>query len=245
MPFFSARAANVANRDRLLGPLIASWRVSIFIAGAVTAVAFATAPWLLRVWLDDDFAVASLPAYMAFIGTYGLNAVNVVPYYYLLGRGRPGLVALPALLGSAAILAGIALLTPVAGLLGASLASLAYPLICLMMIPAATKITRGYSSSAGFRQGLTGFVAAQVLAGLGGLIAGLYVYEWFASPASALFLSGLATALLVVLAVRYGYSRGNPLYRNAVQLMCRVMAPSVKLNDKNGNPGGHPSTSSE
>lgn len=225
MPFFSARS--VDETRPMLAPLVASWRASIAAGAWIAALGLATAPWALELWLDDGFAAAVLPVFAIFVINYGLNTVNIVPYFYLLGRDRPGAITWPALFGSAVLLAGIAILAPVAGLAGAAAATVFYPLISLSMSAAAARMTRGYTRATGVLPGSLGFALTVALAAIAGFVAGVGLEAasgtaWIAGPGAALVCGGLLGA-----AALHGRRR-NSYYANVFEVLARLRrkAPS-------------------
>ena len=195
MPYFSSREASHGSAQ-LAGPLMQSWKATLMISMATVSLAAATSLWLLRLWLPGDVAGHALPAYLFFIGSYGLHAVNVVPYYYLVGRGRPDQVAWFTLAGGAAMLGLIALLAKPFGVVAAAASSLAFPLVCSLMAVSALRMTDGIEAEQRLSSGFGATLAIHVTAIAGGLAAGAAT-SMLHSSALSIIAAALTCALVL------------------------------------------------
>ena len=236
MPFFSAREVDPERAARMLQTFVTAWRASLLAGVSLATLAIAVAPWALELWLDDSVAFATLPAFVIFAVVFGLNAVSVVPYFYLLGRGHPEAIAWPVLLGGAAMLGLVALLAPIAGVAGAALASLSYPIISMSMCLAAIRMTPGYSRETGIRQGTLGFAGAQLAAGLAGFAAGAGLDAATGSPAIALLGAAGSFVLVVGLATIWAGRRDHPIFSVFFTIAGRLGASAAA--SAGGRPGG-------
>lgn len=93
-PAFAGMAARGATDDARAGRVMASALRQVFIA-VLPAVAFtaAFAPWILRVWLGEDYAEYSTAALRVLAFGVLANGLAHVPFAYLQAIGRPDLTA--------------------------------------------------------------------------------------------------------------------------------------------------------
>lgn len=220
MPFFSSREAS-GGGDALSGPFYSAWKASVLLCLTGLTGALATGPWLLESWLGAAFAAQTLWAYWIFIGFFLLHGINIVPYFYLLGRGRPGMVARVTLLSGLLMLAGIGALAPPLGIEGAALASIPYAIVGWWLATTAVAMTPGTASEHGIIRGLLLPVTVCGLAAVGGLGAGTFAarYGAFVGLLASTLVCGLAMVAAGVALRR----SANPYYRVAWGIVREVL----------------------
>ena len=100
-----------------------SHTVVLLLAGAMVCGAALSGEAVFTLWVGASFAAKAAPVFHWLLVTVGLSVCGMVPYYTLLGTGRPHVVAGCVLLGGVLFLGVAMLVTPRYGVLGFAAAS--------------------------------------------------------------------------------------------------------------------------
>ena len=160
--------------------------------------------------MGAGFAAKAIWIYWIFLGFFLLHGFNIVPYYYLIGRGRPGFVAGVTLASGVAMLVGIPLLAVPFGAVGAAAASIPYALVGWRLAHGAARLTPSPSESLGAMvRGLRVPLAIHVLAA--GIALGVGALVPFGA-AAGLGASALTCGLILLGAGLWARESHNPYY---------------------------------
>ncbi len=101
---FPAISRDVADAQtpRIRRKIVAACLSNLALSSALAVGIWLASPWLLKIWVGPQASASALPVLPWLILAYWILALNVVPYYVLLGLGKIRFV------GSTVLLAGIA-----------------------------------------------------------------------------------------------------------------------------------------
>jgi O-antigen/teichoic acid export membrane protein len=106
---FPAIGAVQDDKEKLTALYTKGHTAVLLIVGSMVSGGILAGPAILELWMGADFASQAAPVFQWLIITVGLYACSIVPYYTLLGVGKPKPVAASVSLGGVLFL-GVALL---------------------------------------------------------------------------------------------------------------------------------------
>ena len=122
----------MSNRDTLKKTYKKSFMFSIISSIVIAGFLLLTSKFLLTIWMGTDFAEKSYVVVNILVLAYFFLALNVVPYYMLLGLGEVRFIALTNILSGLLTLTGFFILIPIWGLKGAAIGNIIYsPLLII------------------------------------------------------------------------------------------------------------------
>ncbi len=124
-PYLGARLGSTSLADARK-TFAAAFSANVLLVAALAAPVTFGSRFILRHWMGQDFADHAALTLTVTACSFALLGLNVTGHYFLMAFGQVRLLTLVNLAGAAAMFAGIALLTPRYGVLGAACGRLVY-----------------------------------------------------------------------------------------------------------------------